>query len=140
MSLPVLDVRLVARPAAPQAGADRLQGSGRCPGHDMAHPRGTAGHRRAPPGTAGHRRAKTITNCVANRWVMAQIPRPGSAAGPPGRTTRHCKACWPRVDDHRIATAIRAVRDLEQRWLAVPPGGTLRLRWPLARDFFPGPG
>ena len=24
------------------------------------------------------------------------------------------------------------VRDLEQRWLAVPPGGTLRLCWPLA--------
>jgi hypothetical protein len=34
--------------------------------------------------------------------------------------------------------AIRGVRDLEQRWVAVPPGGTLRLSWPLAREFFSG--
>ena len=43
-----------------------------------------------------------------------------------------------RVDDETIATAIRGVRDLERRWLAVPPGGTLKLVWPLARDFFTG--
>ena len=36
--------------------------------------------------------------------------------------------------------AIRGVRDLDQRWLAVPPGGTLSLCRPLARDFFAGPG
>jgi hypothetical protein len=36
--------------------------------------------------------------------------------------------------------AIKGVRDLEQRWLAVPPGGTLRLCWPLARGFFAEPG
>jgi hypothetical protein len=30
-----------------------------------------------------------------------------------------------RVDDQTMAMAIRAVRDLEQRWLAVPPGGRL---------------
>jgi hypothetical protein len=34
--------------------------------------------------------------------------------------------------------AIRGVRDLEERWMAVPPGGKLRLSWPLARDFFAG--
>jgi hypothetical protein len=45
-----------------------------------------------------------------------------------------------RVDDQTIAMAIRGVRDLEQRWLALLPGGTLRLCWPLARDFFAGPG
>jgi hypothetical protein len=44
--------------------------------------------------TPWHRRAKAITNCVANRWGDGH-PLPGSAAGPPGRTTRHCKTCWP---------------------------------------------
>ena len=34
----------------------------------------------------------------------------------------------------RVAT--RDVRDLEERWIGVPPGATLRLSWPLARDFF----
>ena len=34
-----------------------------------------------------------------------------------------------RVDDQTIAVAIRGVRDLEQRWMAVPPGGTLSLSW-----------
>ena len=43
-----------------------------------------------------------------------------------------------RVDDETIATAIRGVRDLKRRWLAVPPGGKLKLVWPLARDFFAG--
>ena len=43
-----------------------------------------------------------------------------------------------RLDDQTIAMAIRGVRDLERRWLAAPPGGTLRLFWPLARDFFDG--
>ena len=40
--------------------------------------------------------------------------------------------------DDPIAMAIRGVRDLERRWVAVPPGGTLRLSWPLAREFFAG--
>jgi hypothetical protein len=44
--------------------------------------------------TPWHRRAKAITNCVTNRWGDGH-PLPGSAAGPPGRTTRHCKTCWP---------------------------------------------
>jgi hypothetical protein len=34
--------------------------------------------------------------------------------------------------------AIWGVRDLERRWVAVPPGGKLTLFWPLARDFFAG--
>jgi hypothetical protein len=37
-----------------------------------------------------------------------------------------------------IALAIRGVKHLEQRWMVVPPGGTLRLSWPLARAFFAG--
>ncbi len=45
--------------------------------------------------TPGHRRAKTITNCVASRWGDGPDTRPGSATGPPGSTTRHCRTCWP---------------------------------------------
>src|SRR5580704_10276097 len=71
--------------------------------------------------TPGHRRAKTITNCVANRW--------GDGPDTPAR-----------VDDQTISLAIRGVRALDQRWLAVPPGGKLSLCWPLAPDFFAGPG
>jgi hypothetical protein len=36
-----------------------------------------------------------------------------------------------QIDDETIATAIRGVRDLQQRWMAVPPGGKLSLSWPL---------
>jgi hypothetical protein len=77
---------------------------------------------------------------VANRWGDG----PDTPAGVRGRAGRQndpsLQGLLARVDDQTIATAIRAVRDLEQRWLAVPPGGTLRLYWPLPRDFFAGPG
>ncbi len=90
--------------------------------------------------TPGHRRAKTITNCVANRWGDG----PDTPAGVRDRAARQddpsLQDLLARIDDQTIAMAIRGVRDLEQRWLAVPPGGTLRLCWPLARDFFAGPG
>ena len=86
--------------------------------------------------TLGHRRAKTLTNCVANRWGDG----PDTPAGVRDRAARQDDSSLhdllARVDDQTIAKAIRGVRDLEQRWLAVPPGGTLRLCWPLAHDFF----
>ena len=82
--------------------------------------------------TPGHRRAKAITNCVANRWGDG----PDTPAGVRDRVAREndrsLDALLARVDDQTIASAIRGVRDLEQRWMAVPPGGTLRLSWPLA--------
>jgi len=37
-----------------------------------------------------------------------------------------------------IGMAIRGVRDPERRWVEAPPDGTLRLFWPLAREFFSG--
>jgi hypothetical protein len=90
--------------------------------------------------TLGHRRAKTITNCVANRWGDG----PDTAGGVRDRVARehdpsldHLLA---RVGDDTITMAIRGVRDLEQRWMAVPPGGTLRLSWPLTPDVFTGTG
>jgi hypothetical protein len=86
--------------------------------------------------TPGHRRAKTITNCVANRW--------GDGPDTPhGVRDRVARASDPsladllaQVDDATIAMAIRGVKDLEQCWMAVPPSGTLRLSYPLPRDFF----
>ena len=90
--------------------------------------------------TPGHRRAKTITNCVANGWGDG----PDTPAGVRNRTARQndpsLQDLLARVDDQTITMAIRGVRDLERCWLAVPPGGTLRLCWPLARDFFARPG
>ena len=86
--------------------------------------------------TPGHRRAKTITNCVTNRWGDG----PDTPAGVRDRVARandpSLQDLLARVDDETIAVAIRGVRDLEECWLAVPPGGKLRLFWPLARDFF----
>jgi hypothetical protein len=43
-----------------------------------------------------------------------------------------------QADDQTITLAIHGVRDLARRWAAVPPGGTLRLSWPLSRAYFAG--
>jgi hypothetical protein len=98
-----------------------------------------AGARTADWLTAGHRRAKAITNCVANRWGDG----PDTPAGVRDRAARQNDAALEdmiaRIDDETIAIAIRGVRDLEQRWLMVPPGRTLALSWPLAREFFAEP-
>jgi hypothetical protein len=75
---------------------------------------------------------------VTNRWGDG----PDTPAGVRDRVARandpSLHGLLARVDDETIALAIRGVRDLERRWMAVPPGGTLRLSWPLARDFFGG--
>ena len=87
--------------------------------------------------TAGHRRAKTITNCVTNRWGDG----PDTPAGVRDRVARaddpSVHDLLARVDDETIAIAIQGVRDLERRWAAVPPGGKLRLTWPLTRADLP---
>ena len=94
--------------------------------------------------TPGHRRAKTITNCVVNRWGDG----PDTPAGVRARAAAQqaaqqaaaqqndpeLEATLARVDDETIAAAIAGVRDLVQRWMAVPPGQSLRLSWPLARE------
>lgn len=90
--------------------------------------------------TAGHRQAKTITNCVANRWGDG----PDTPAGVRDRVARQGSPApadlLARVDDETIALAIQGVRDVMQRWLEVPPGGTLRLSWPLRADRVSRPG
>jgi hypothetical protein len=88
--------------------------------------------------TRGHQLAKTITNCVANRWGDG----PDTPGGVRDRAAReHSQSLQDllaRVDDETIAMAIRGVRDLVQGWIVVPPGGKLRLSWPLERGFFAG--
>ena len=97
----------------------------------------------APTGqwlTPGHRLAKTVTNCVTNRWGDG----PDTPDGVRERAARQdnpvLTGLLARMDDETIIAAIRGVRDLEQRWMAVPPGGKLSLSWPLGRDFFAGAG
>lgn len=80
--------------------------------------------------TPGHRQAKTITNCVVNRWGDG----PDTPAGVRERVARQnspaLEGLLAQVDDETIALAIRGVSDLVRHWMAVPPGGTLRLSWP----------
>ena len=100
----------------------------------------------------GHRVAKAAVNAVVNRWqdgpdtpagVRARMLnnriRPG---GRDKRTTqppeadaadhaRRMRELAERLDDVTIARAIDAVRELFRTWADLPPGQTLRLRWPL---------
>lgn len=82
--------------------------------------------------TPGHRRAKTVTNCVTNHWGNG----PDTPAGVRDRAARESDQSASEflagVTDDSIAAAIVAVGDLLGRWAAVPPGGTLRLSWPLS--------
>jgi hypothetical protein len=93
----------------------------------------------APTGewlTPGHRRAKTITNCVVNRWGDGPDTPGGVRERVARENSQSLEDLLAHLDDKTIAMAIRGVRDLAQRWTAVPPGGKLRLSWPLGRDFF----
>jgi hypothetical protein len=84
------------------------------------------------PGTAGPRRSRTARPTGV---AMARTPRTG-----PGPVARANDPSWQdlpaRLDDQTIAMAIWGARDLERRWMAAPPGGTLKLSWPLTRDLF----
>lgn len=68
---------------------------------------------------------------MTNRWDDG----PDTSAGVRDRVARENSPplddLLDRVDDETIATAIRLARDLQQRWMAVPAGGKLRLSWPL---------
>jgi hypothetical protein len=88
--------------------------------------------------TAGHRRAKAITNCVVNRWGDGPDTPRGVRDRAARQNDQSLEDLLAQVDDQTIAMAIHGVRDLEQRWMAMPPGGTLTLSWPLRRDLFTG--
>jgi hypothetical protein len=88
--------------------------------------------------TPGHRRAKTITNCVANRWGDGPDTPDGVRDRAARANDRALGELLADVDDTTIALAIRGVKDLGRRWMALPPGGKLTLAWPLPRGFFAG--
>jgi hypothetical protein len=98
----------------------------------------------------GHRVAKAATNAVVNRWqdgpdtpdgVRTRMlstklrERDKRARQPAGADAadhlRRIRELVERLDDDTIQRAIDGVRDLFISWSGVPPGGTLRLRWPL---------
>lgn len=86
--------------------------------------------------TPGHRAAKTVTNCVANRWGDGPDTPEGVRERVAHQDDPAARELLSGVDDDTIATAIRGVRVLEQRWVDLAPGGTLRLLWPLPFAFF----
>jgi hypothetical protein len=81
--------------------------------------------------TPGHRRAKTVTNCVTNRWGDGPDTPRGVRDRAASEQDPAVAGLLDRLDDETIAWAIAEVRDLLHRWAQVPPGGTLRLSWPL---------
>lgn len=91
----------------------------------------------------GHRVAKTATNAVANRWgdgpdtpdgVRARLEAAAAAvpAGERDEYVRRLRRLAAEADDGTLALAIEGVRRLDAAWRALPPGGSLRLTWPLA--------
>ena len=82
--------------------------------------------------SAGHRLAKTVTNCVINRWGEGPDSPHGVRARLAQQDDPGVATLLERVDDETIAIAIRGVRDVQRHWQQTPPGGTLRLSWPLS--------
>lgn len=81
--------------------------------------------------TAGHRRAKTVTNCVANLFGDGPDTPSGVRDRAAGYSDAAAAELLGNLDDDVITGAVAAVRDLLHRWAQVPPGGILRLTWPL---------
>jgi hypothetical protein len=72
------------------------------------------------------RRARLVTDLpldglAARNWTGHRVAKE--------RVTRLLE----RLDDATIALAIAGTRYLSATWAALPPGGTLRLSWPLSR-------
>jgi hypothetical protein len=99
----------------------------------------------------GHRVAKAATNAVVNRWqdgpdtpdgVRARLlgtrlrERDKRATQPAEADAqdhlRRMRELASRLADDTIQHAIDDVRRLYTTWQDLPPGGTLRLQWPLA--------
>jgi hypothetical protein len=74
--------------------------------------------------------AKAVVNAVLNRW--------GDGPDTPAGVRARLRCSGPgaaelagRLDDETIRIAAAGVRRLYRDWSALPPGGTLRLTWPL---------
>ncbi|HZU75408.1 MAG TPA: hypothetical protein VFA70_01500 [Dehalococcoidia bacterium] len=91
----------------------------------------------APTGewlTPGHRASKTVTNAVTNRFEDGPDTPAGVRARLATDKSDAIRSLIGRLDDDTIAGAIHGVREAERLWMATPPGGTLRLQWPMRRD------
>jgi hypothetical protein len=78
----------------------------------------------------GHLVAKAAVNAVLNRWSDG----PDTPAGVRARlrcSGPEAAELAGRLDDATILAAAAGVRRLYRDWSALPPGGTLRLTWPL---------
>ena len=78
----------------------------------------------------GHAVAKAAVNAVLNRWRDGPDTPEGvrerlRASGPDGEELAD------DLDDETIRVAAAGVRRLYREWAALPPGGSLRLTWPL---------
>jgi hypothetical protein len=81
--------------------------------------------------TDGHRVAKILTNAVVNRWCDGPDTPDGARSRLRGEASDPIRSLLDRVDDETTAVSIQAVRILQRRWASTPPGGKLRLCWPL---------
>jgi hypothetical protein len=78
----------------------------------------------------GHLVAKAAVNAVLNRWSDG----PDTPSGVRARLRCYGPEAAEfagRLDDETIRVAAAGVRRLYREWSALPPGGTLRLTWPL---------
>lgn len=78
----------------------------------------------------GHAVAKAAVNAVLNRWrdgpdTPAGVRERLRASGLDGEELAD------DLDDESIRVAAAGVRRLYREWAALPPGGSLRLTWPL---------
>ncbi len=78
----------------------------------------------------GYAVAKAAVNAVLNRWH--------DGPDTPDGVRERLRACGPDadeladdLDDESIRVAAAGVRSLYREWAALPPGGSLRLTWPL---------
>jgi hypothetical protein len=85
----------------------------------------------ARAGWPGHVAVKVLTNAVVNRWQEGPDTADGVRERVRASGDERAAESVARVDDATIERAIRGVTELYGRWAATPPGGTLRLTWPL---------
>jgi hypothetical protein len=84
----------------------------------------------------GHLVAKAAVNAVVNRWGDGPDTPAGVRARLRARGPREA-ALADRLDDEVIRIAVAGVRRLYRQWRVLPPGGTLRLTWPLGPEWLP---
>lgn len=80
--------------------------------------------------------AKAAVNAVVNRWGDGPDTPAGVRVRLRARGPREA-ALADRLDDEAIRIAAAGVRRLYRQWRALPPGGTLRLTWPLGQEWLP---